>query len=110
MTPFLSLPATRSNLNGLLAVLADEGGDLRVGLGLPAAAVKDAVMADIELQVVCLFCPRQIVAQPVRRDGLPDRADIVALAFDGHQRGALDCSRIDRIAAHAKAAMRQILP
>src|SRR6476659_3044926 len=45
----------------------------------------------------------------MRRFGLANTADVVALALDGHQRGALDGARIDEIAAHSEAAIRQIL-
>jgi hypothetical protein len=61
---WLSLRAKRSNLGGsaLRSVRPDEGLDLWVGLVVPAAAVEDAVMADIELQVVAVFIGREIAA------------------------------------------------
>src|SRR5207248_7283997 len=93
----------------VLAVRADEVADQGVGLALPAAAVEDAVMADAELQMVQLFGVRQVMAQALRGDGLAGAANIVALAFDRHQRGALDRAGIDRLAMHLKAAIRQIV-
>ncbi len=66
-------------------------------------------MADFELEVVRLFCRRDAGAQIVRGDGLAGPADIVALALDRHQRGALDRRRLDQIAAHPKPALRQIV-
>src|SRR5438105_11118565 len=90
-------------------VRADEVADLWINLALPAAAVEDAVMPDTRLQMVGLFSRIEAMAQPMRRNGLADRADVVALALDGHQRGAFDRAGIDQFAAYLEAAMRQIL-
>ena len=49
------------------------------------------------------------MAQILCGDGLAGAADIVALALDGHQRGTGDRARIDPVAMHLEAAMRQIL-
>src|SRR5579862_7894770 len=100
---------TKRGHGGSLAggiVLADEGADFGVGFGLPAAAVKDAVMADRRLQVVGVPGRREVAAKAVRRDGLADRADVVLLALDGHQRGLLDRAGIDRLAMHPQRAVR----
>src|SRR5713101_7014297 len=70
------------------ALRPDERLDLGIGLGLPPAAVEHAIMADFELKVVRLFCLWDPGTEIVRGDGLPDRANIVLLAFDGHQCGA----------------------
>src|SRR5262245_34591701 len=56
------VPAFAGTRNLGLAVGADEGADLGIGLGLPAAAVEDAVMADAGLQVMQLFRLRKIAA------------------------------------------------
>src|SRR5437868_3758069 len=90
-------------------VRADEVADLGIGLVLPATAVEDAVMTDAQLQVMGLRRRRQIAAQAMRRHGLANRADIVAFAFDRHQRGVGDRAGVDRLAAPLKAALRQIL-
>ena len=56
-----------------------------------------------------LFCRRDAGAEFVRGDGLPDRANVVPLALDGHQRSLFDRLRLDRVAAHPKARVRQIV-
>ena len=66
-------------------------------------------MADFGLQVVQSFSPAEIAAQAMRGDGLAGRADVVALAFDRHQRGLLDRAGLDRLATHPEAAVRQIM-
>ena len=52
-------------------------------------------MADAGLHVVALEIRPQIAAQIVRGNRLADGADVVALAFDGQQRGLADRARID---------------
>ena len=53
-------------------------------------------MADPGLQMVHPHFRRQSAAQIVRRLGLADAGNVVALAFDRHQGGAGDRGRIDR--------------
>jgi hypothetical protein len=65
-------------------------------------------VADLGLQVLRLLCRRNAGAEVVRGDGLPDRTNVVFLALDGHQGGALDRSRLDQLAAHPEAPQRQI--
>ena len=66
-------------------------------------------MADFELEVVRLFRRRDAGAEIWAATGLARPADIVALALDGHQRGALDRRRLDQAAAHPKPAERQVV-
>src|SRR5512145_1022065 len=54
-----------------------------VDLGLPALAAEYAVVADPRLQVVALHIGLEPPAQVVRRRGLADAADVVALALHG---------------------------
>ena len=91
-------------------VRSDEVGDLRIDFVVPAAAVEHAVMADLAAADDAPVLPARDCGTARARRGLADTADIVALALDGHQRGALDRARIDQFAAHPEAAMRQILP
>src|SRR5215469_2787716 len=65
-----------------LARRSDERFDPGVGLGLPSAAVEDAIMADFELKVVGLFCRRDAGAQLVRGNSLADTANVVSFALD----------------------------
>src|SRR5207302_5318705 len=88
---------------------ADERLDLGVGLGLPTAAVEHAIMSDFELEVVQLFRRRDAGAEIVRGDGLADRANVVILALDGHQRGLLDRLRLDRVAMHPEMPEWQVM-
>ena len=66
-------------------------------------------MADFELEVVRLFRRRETGAETVRSGRLTDRADIIALALDRHQRGACDGSGLDRHAADPQPALRQVV-
>src|SRR5713101_4851702 len=95
--------AGRRKISFRLAPRPDKRLDLGVGLGLPPAAVEHPIMADFELKVVRLFCLWDPGTEIVRGDGLPDRANIVLLAFDGHQCGAFDRCRIDPVTAHPQA-------
>ena len=67
---------------------------------VPAAAAEDAVMANPRLHVVHLHILPQSRAKVLRGEGLAEAANIVPLAFDGQQRGALDGARIDQAAMH----------
>ena len=67
---------------------------------------RDPFMA---LQVVRLLCRRQVAAEAVRRAGLADGTDVVALALDGQESGLFDRAGINRLAAHREPAVRQIL-
>src|SRR5438270_8436938 len=96
-------------LRVVLRLGADEVADQGVGLGLPAAAVEDAVMADAGLQVMQLFLVREVMAEKLRGGGLAGAANVVALAFDRHQGGLFDRAGIDRLAMHFEGAVRQIV-
>ena len=56
-----------------------------------------------------LLLSGEIAAQILGCLGLADAGNIVALAFDGHQRGLGDLRGIDRFAAMAEGAARQIV-
>src|SRR5882724_10590730 len=88
-------------------VCGDEVTHLRINLAAPAAAVEDAVVTDLGLQVVLLLAGRQAGAKIERRRGLPDGADVVVFAFDGEQRRALDRRRLDVAAARHETAESQ---
>jgi predicted nucleic-acid-binding protein len=90
----------------LLALRPDERPDLWVGLVVPPTAMKYPIMADFELKVVGLFRRGDPTAELVRRDGLARRANIVPLALNRHQGGALDGGRFDPISPHPEAASR----
>src|SRR5262249_41841033 len=81
----------------------------RIGLGHPAAAAEDAVMADADLDVVMLFVRAEARAQFLGGEGLADRADVIALALDRQKKGLADRARIDAAAAPAHRAAWQIV-
>ena len=66
-------------------------------------------MADTGLDVVLLAERLDALAQIVRRQGLAKGTDIVAFAFHGQQRGALDRPGIDDAAAIFEDAARQMI-
>src|SRR5262249_37266010 len=66
-----------------------------IDLAGPAAAAEHAVVADTSLHVVFLAVGPEARAEVVRRHGLADRADIVALALDREQGGAADRLGVD---------------
>src|SRR5258706_9978935 len=82
----------------------DDIAHLRIDAGLPALAAENAVVADAGLDVVALEVRPHAGAQVLRRERLADRADIVALAFDGEQSHAADRARLDLAAAHRELA------
>ena len=63
----------------------------------PAIAAEHAIMSDPGLHVVPLEVRAQSRAQLVRRRRLADSADVIALAFDREQHGALDGARLDAL-------------
>src|SRR5579871_3263651 len=73
-------------------LLAGQNGVAQDGIDLagPFLAAENAVMADANLHVMASQVGPQPAAQLVRRHGLADRADVVALALDGQQHGAAD--------------------
>src|SRR5437762_2937410 len=77
------------------------------GVGLPSRPIGDAVMAGLGLQVMLFLGRREAGAEGERRRGLADGADVVVLAFDREQRGALDRRRLDRAVARHERAERQ---
>src|SRR5262245_49371478 len=79
----------------------------RIDLVVPAVAAEHAVMSDAGLHVMALEIGTQSRAQLVRGRGLADGADVVALAFDSEQHGALDGARLDPLAAIFQLARRQ---
>ena len=76
---------------------------VRVHLRLPTTAAEHAVVPDAGLEVMALLERAETPAQVVGGQGLPDRADVVALALDREQRGAPDGRRVDRAAAQVGA-------
>src|SRR5579864_6303209 len=87
----------------------DQLADSRIDFRLPAASAEDAIMPDPGLQVMALPGRVQPGAQLLRGKGLADRADVVVLALDGHQRGAPDRPGLDLAAARYERAARQLL-
>src|SRR5262245_31659255 len=79
----------------------------RIDLVVPAVAAEHAVVPDAGLHVVALEIGPQARAQLVRGRGLADGTDIVALAFDREQHGALDGARLDPVAPVVEPAGRQ---
>jgi len=63
-------------------------------------AAEDAVVADAGLHVMASQVRPQSAAQFVRRHGLADGADVVALALDGEQHGAADARGSTRSPHH----------
>ena len=61
----------------------------------------------VGLDVVRLHVLAQAAAKIVRRERLPERADVVALAFDGQQRGAVNRAGIDLAVAPRQLAFCQ---
>src|SRR5262245_56172338 len=94
---------------GMATSLAGENNVLqeRIDLVGPAVAAEHAVVPDAGLHMVSLEIGPQPRAQLVRGRGLADGADIVALAFDREQHGALDGARLDPLAAIFEPARRQ---
>src|SRR5258706_10690523 len=80
----------------------DDVAHLRIDARLPALAAEDAVVADARLDVVALQIGPHAAAQVLRREGLADGADVVALALDGKERHAADRLRLDLSGAHRK--------
>src|SRR6516162_4941860 len=78
-----------------------------IDLAGPAAAAEHAVVADAGLHVVLLAVGPEARAEIVRRHGLTDRADVVALAFDGEQRGAADRLGMDPAALPVELPLGQ---
>src|SRR5262249_30882836 len=85
-----------SHGQGRSALLAGENDvlDQRIDLVGPAVAAEHAIVADAGLHVVALEIGAQPGAEVVGGRGLADRADVVALAFDGEQHGAPDRLRL----------------
>lgn len=66
-------------------------------------------MADAGLNMVTLHVGPEAAAQFLRSQCLAAAANVVALAFDGGQRGATDCSGIDTPAAPCRKPMSRAL-
>ena len=67
-----------------------------VDFAVPAPAAEDAIMANFRLHVVRLHILPQTRAKVLRGEGLAEAANIVPLAFDGQQRGALGRAGLTR--------------
>ncbi len=74
---------------------ADELADARLDFGSPARTVEHAIMADARLHIMHVFVVGNRSAKIVRGFRLPEAADIVPLALDGHQSGFRDCGAVD---------------
>src|SRR5262249_41086804 len=79
----------------------------RIDLVSPAVTAEYAVMPDPRLHMVPLEIGAQSGTQVVRGHRLSDGTDVVALAFDGEQHGALDGARLDAFALPFELAGRQ---
>src|SRR5215469_16240280 len=73
---------------------------LRIHHFAPTAAAENAVVASALDHAVRAAARRNAGAQIVRRFGLADAGDVVQLAFDGEQAGALDRRRVHAFAGH----------
>src|SRR5262245_54565526 len=78
-----------------------------VDLSGPALAAEHAVVANPRLHVMPFAVGPQAGAEIVRRDGLADRADVVAFALDREQRGLADRLGIHAMPAKLQRAERQ---
>ena len=74
------------------ATFAGEDGVAHDGIhvALPAASAKHAVVADAGLEVMASPSQRDPVAEVLRRGGLADAADVIALTLDGEEDRASD--------------------
>src|SRR5208282_818949 len=86
------LPQRRAALPAVVDHVADD----RVDMTVPALAAEDAVMAGSRLNIVRPHVLPQVLAQIMCGERLPERADVVAFAFDRQQGAAADRARIDR--------------
>ena len=66
----------------------------RVNVVLPALAAEHAVVADVRLHIVGAHVGAQAAREVLRGECLADRADVVALALDGDQRGTANCGGV----------------
>ena len=66
-------------------------------------------MADAGLHGVALAVGPQARAEVMRRRRLANRADVVLLALDREQRGALNRARLDLLAAPLERACRELV-
>ncbi len=69
--------------------------DFRNDFGAEAGAVEHAIVTGARLQMMSLHRGRQVLAQRMGSEGLPNPGDVVLLAFNGHQRHAANSLRID---------------
>src|SRR5205814_5600949 len=83
--------------------------DTRDDFGTETRAVEHAIMADPALQIMGLLVSGNAGAERVCGFGLAHTRNVVALALDGHERGALDRTGIDALAAMHEAPARQIV-
>src|SRR5262249_44725184 len=67
----------------------------RINRVSPTLPIEHPIVADTSLHVMTFHVGPQAAVQPLGGERLTDRADIVSLAFDGEQRGASDCPRVD---------------
>src|SRR3546814_4053961 len=97
----------RLALAELVIVLADERLGHRGDLAAPAAAVEDAVVPDLLLEMVFLHVVRQGGREVEGRAGLADAGDVVELALDAQDGGAGNGVRAHRVPAMDHLALRQ---
>ncbi len=80
---------------------------LRIHHFAPTATAEDAVVARVFDHTMHAARRRNAGAQIVRGFGLANAGDVVQLAFDGQQTGALDRRRIDALACDVPQPTRQ---
>lgn len=100
--------AADANQHAILSIAGqNEIFDQRIHLIPPAVTAEYAVVAGAGLQMMTSLIRPEIATQIVRRDGLADGTDVVALAFDREQSGAPDCAGINASPLPLELAARQ---
>ena len=100
----------RSSVDCSSVICKDDIPDNRVDLRCPAPPAENPVVTNSSLHVMAFHVRLEPAAQLVRRGGLTNGADIVALPFDGEQCGAPNGAQIDALGPpnerHAHTAAR----
>lgn len=86
----------------------DEVAHHGIDLSLPSCAAEHAIVARPRLQMMALEVGLQRRAEIVRRDCLPDGADIVPLAFNREERRAAYRARVDAAVVHGEQAASEV--
>ena len=73
----------------------------------PAVTAEYAIVAGAGLEMMTSLIRPEIATQIVRRNGLADGTDVVALAFDCEQSGAPDCAGINTLSLPLELAARE---